>query len=295
MTAIAAVVLAALAGVLVWKYASDAKHDAKKGFELVPVLVAKQKVPRDTSFDAALTRGLIAKDQFVKQDLPTGYVDGNRDDAALRTQFTNLVASHDIEPGQAIVLSDFAQQGSSQSGITGTLSTDETKAGKNNAEAISINVDDTHGVAGFIAPGDHVNVIMTGDIKDVQSGKTAKMTAFLLPGLKVLAVGSTTTSAAPQATTTNGQTTTAATQQVVNRNVITLEVNPRQAEQIAQANAVGQLYLTLMPATFKAGDQFSAPEEIVEAENLFDVPRLPDGSPQLNVLNNYLNKLRAAK
>ena len=49
-----------------------------------------------------------------------------------------------------------------------------------------------------------------------------------------------------------------------------MEVSPRQAEQIAQAYALGgTVYLTLNTASFDPGT-FENPEEIVEAVNLFD-------------------------
>ena len=46
LTAIAAAVLALLAGVLVWKYADNAKNDAKKGYEFATVLVAAKRNDR---------------------------------------------------------------------------------------------------------------------------------------------------------------------------------------------------------------------------------------------------------
>src|SRR4051794_27692315 len=55
-------------------------------------------------------------------------------------------------------------------------------------------LDDTHAVGGFLTPGDMVNVLVTVDIKDATSknAEAVKTTAFLIPGLKVLGVGSTT-------------------------------------------------------------------------------------------------------
>ena len=276
LTAIAAVVLAALAGVLVWKYTDNAKNDAKKPYTFTSALVAKSRVAASTSFDQALSSGLIAREQRVRNDVPASGIDASKTDAQLRKQYADLVAGHDIAEGQMIVDEDFVSLSTSSSGLGGTLSTDEGKVGKNNAQAISVNLDDTHAVGGFLSPGDRVNVIATVDITDLTStaGKAIKTTAFLLPGVKVLAVGATTggvhTTAGSQSSSNTTPTTQATPQ---SRGVITLEVGPRQAEQIAQATQLGQLWLTLNPSTYKAGDfKVDSVQEIAGAQNLFDQP-----------------------
>jgi Flp pilus assembly protein CpaB len=275
LTAIAAVVLAALAGVLVWKYTDNAKSDAKKPFTFTSVLVAKSRVSANTSFERALASKLIERQQRVGNDVPASRVDGTKSDASLKKQYQNLIASHDIAEGQTIVSEDFVNAGSVASGLAGTLSTDEAKVGKNSAQAISVNLDDTHAVGGFLNPGDRVNVIATVDITDVTStsAKAVKTTGFLLPGIKVLAVGATTgtvrTTATADATSAGTTPTTQANTQ--SRNVITLEVGPRQAEQLAHAAQLGQLWLTLDPSTYKPGDfKVDSVKEIASAANLFD-------------------------
>ena len=80
LTAIAAVVLAALAGVLVWKYTDNAKNDAKKPYTFTSALVAKSRVAANTSFDSALDSGLIAREQRVRNDVPASGIDGNKTD-----------------------------------------------------------------------------------------------------------------------------------------------------------------------------------------------------------------------
>jgi len=275
LTAIAAVVLAALAGVLVWKYTDNAKNDAKKPFTFTSALVAKSRVAANTSFQQALDSGLIAREQRVRNDVPSSGVDGTRTDAQLKAEYANLIAGHDIAEGQTIVAGDFVTAGSVASGLGGTLSNDAAKLGKNNAQAISINLDDTHAVGGFLSPGDRVNVIATVDVTDLttNAGKAIKTSAFLMPGIKVLAVGATTGSVQTTAGSQSGSNTTPTTSpsNPQSRGVITLEVGPRQAEQIAQASQLGQLWLTLNPSTYKAGDfAVDSVQEIAGAQNLFD-------------------------
>ncbi len=284
VTAIAAVVLAALAGLLVFKYTQDQKDAAKKPFKLVNVLVVQSRVPKQTSFESALDTGLIERKDIVREAVPDTAIPGESTDATLKSTYAGRVASHDLVPGQAVVTSDFVTEGAIQSGLSGQLATDEPKVGKNNAQAITINLDLTHAVGGFLSPGDRVNVIATVDIADATSGNSQKVTttAFLIPGVKVLTVGADTSATAAQASSassssnsSSGSTPTtaasASTTGSTNRGQITLEVTPRQALQLAQAANKGTLYLTLNPATYKPGD-FKDDEEIAEAANLFDQP-----------------------
>jgi hypothetical protein len=104
----------------------------------------------------------------------------------------------------------------------------------------------------------------------------------MLPGLKVLGVGAKTSTIAPTGATTASSTPSTAVQQ--SRGNVTFEVTPRQAEQLIQANELGAVWLSLNPPTWKAGD-FTNPEEIVEAVNLFNQP-LPRVQQVLSQIKN---------
>ena len=89
----------------------------------------------------------------------------------------------------------------------------------------------------------------------------------------MIAVGSTTilpSSSAPVANVNGGATTTTQPE-TQPASLITLEVTPRQAEQIVQATTIGTMYLSLNPPGFDP-KKFTTPQEIVEALNLFDQP-----------------------
>lgn len=300
LTAIAAVVLAALAGVLVWKYTDNAKKDAEKPFKKVNVLVASKAVPAGTSFAAALDGELITRQVKVSTDLPDSVIPLTQNDGApindaqLKASYGKYVASHEIVDGQAIVLSDFVSAGTIQSGVSGVLETD-TKSLKQHLEIITVNLDDQHAVGGFLEPGDKVNVWWNDDVKDISGKASANLTAYLLSGIKVVSVGATT--AAPQqastaATSSNGSTTPSTVASTQNRSVIGLEVTTLQAEQIVAAQAKGILYLSLNPPSFKNGD-FKDPGEIVEVVNLL---RNPDTTTRsLPVLDKFLADAIAAQ
>ena len=269
LTAIAAVVLAALAGVLVWKYTQNAKDDAKKPYQLASVLVATGRIPTGTSFSAALDANQIRREDRVRNDLPDTAVQGEANDTQLKTQYGTLVASHDLIAGQTVVSEDFVGQTQLQSGLTGPLSTDQAKDKNKELMAVSVSLDDPHAVGGFLMPGDSVNLIFAGKISDATNpGTGVETSSFLLPGVKILAVGATTSvpqQASTTPTTTEGSVSTRA------RSLITFEVTPRQALQIVQAQQAGAIYLTLNPSPFKPGD-FKDTAEVVEVINLFDKP-----------------------
>jgi Flp pilus assembly protein CpaB len=281
LTAIAAVVLAALAGVLVWKYTENAKDDAKKPYTFETVLVAKSNIAPGTAFASAFDSEQIAREDRVRNDLPPTVIPGTANSEELKNTYGELVASHDIAQGSTIVASDFVGEGAIQSSLSGGLENDN-KTKKEHLEAISLTFDDEHAVGGFLTPGDSVNVLLNmkedaGKVCTAAQGFAPMFTSYLLPNMKVLAVGSTT--ASPQTSTaaaSSGTTPTTNASTARSRSLITFEVTSRQAEQLIQAQACAQatngtLYLTLNPTSFKAGD-FKDPGEVVEALNLFDKP-----------------------
>jgi Flp pilus assembly protein CpaB len=182
------------------------------------------------------------------------------------------------------VTEDFVGQGSVQGGISGQLQTDQAKeneaAKKANPPreprqlmAVTVTLDEMGAVGGFLNPGDTVNVMVRlgQDEKKWDTGENqhVKYTSFLLPGVKVLAVGATTGTPAAPASGSSAPTTQPTN--VLNRNNITFEVTARQAQQLVHADLMGTIHLTLNPPSFTAGD-FNDVEEIVEQVNLFDKP-----------------------
>lgn len=276
LTAIAAVVLACLAGVLVWKYTDDAKKDAEAPYQMQRVLVAAKRVPANTTFSSALDNKLIVVEERVEGSLPASRVKEDSE-TNLKADFKQLVAAHDISPGETVVREDFVAQGKALNGLNGQLESDQAKDKVNQLQAVSVTLDDAKAVGGFLQPGDSVNVLFQGEIGTsyVSTGEVkVKTTSFLLPGVKVLAVGSTTSSPVVTSTassSTDGSTTPTTQPALISRNIITFEVTSRQAQQIIHAQNNGSLYLTLNPTSFKKSD-FRDPAEVVEAINLFDKP-----------------------
>jgi pilus assembly protein CpaB len=272
ISTVAAVVLAALAGVLVWKYvnSADTRAEHNKGF--VTALVAKSKIARGMTFDTALADKLFVPVKINRDSLPPDRILPDTD-AKLLLLYKGKVAATDIFTGTPVVSDQFVAASQLVNTVAGAIPKGD--------EAITVSLDPTHAVGGFLTPGDKVNLIVNLTVKDLSNAagqpeaakQDLRTTAFLLSGVKVIAVGSSTVlPASPSATNTaGGVTTTTAAPQSQPTSLITLQVTARQAEQIVQATTVGTLYMSLNPPDFKAG-QFQNPIEVVEAVNLFDQP-----------------------
>lgn len=272
LVAVAAVVLAGAAAYLSYEYAHKADTRAAKNIQRVDVLVAKSDISKGTTAAQALNSGLISTKQVPRSILPPSAV-------VNATDLTDKIAVGTIAKGQFIVGDSFVKP-AEVGGFSSTVPVGH--------EAISISVDASHGVAGFVQPGDMVNVIWTGPMADQKAGVASPspigVTAFLVPSVRVMAVGQTTANTAPAASTGTGSVGATTSGQAAgasnssssssstvsgNAGLITLDVTPRQAEQIAQGLSVGAFYLTL-DAPGLDPSKFTPPAEIVATWNLFD-------------------------
>jgi pilus assembly protein CpaB len=93
--------------------------------------------------------------------------------------------------------------------------------------AVTVRVDDVRGVAGFILPGDFVDVILIGEESAMRREGYSEI---LLQNLKVLAVD---------------QLASERQEQPIVPKAVTLEVTPEQAQKILLATNIGRLSLTL--------------------------------------------------
>lgn len=97
--------------------------------------------------------------------------------------------------------------------------------------AVSIGVDATSGIAGFVFPGDQVDILLTHTLPAEDQQQAAhKATETILRNVRVLAI--------------DQKVSSKQTEPVLVHNV-TVEVTPKQSEIIAVANAMGKLSLSL--------------------------------------------------
>jgi pilus assembly protein CpaB len=235
-----AVVLALVATAALVIYVNGADRRAIAGQEPVVVLVADKDIKAGTSGEDAQTLKQVVLRQIPRQNV----VDG-----AFHTwsQLEGRSAAVDIAKGEQLLPTRWV--GANEVEGRGLLPIPEDH------QALSIGVDVTRQVAGFVTPGDNVGIVLT-----VPTGEGSTKTKFLLQNVRVLAVGATalTNRTAQGGGRVNqgkgGQSLTA----------ITLAVEGKYVEEVAHAAVDGDLYLTLMPR-----NATPAPSQSVTDANVF--------------------------
>lgn len=228
-----ALVLAVVAGVASYSYLHDVQNRAYHNAQLVKVYKVSEPIPAGTPGATAISRGLIKQGQIPQQFLPSDVV---TDLASIRSE----VAVANLAPGQIVESGVFV---SPQAAVASA-----SQAVPKGDVAITVSVDQVHGVAGLVHPGDMVDILIetTGGVEQ-----------FLYQNVDVLAVGSTITQGA-SVTAANGS--TATTTPPSSSGLITFAVPAQAAARIALAQSggggvTGSLYLALVPPGNKASTQ----------------------------------------
>lgn len=182
------------------------------------VLVAQRALPTGTIITAdALTYQPWPKD--LVQD--AYFLDGEAD----VNQLLGTVVRHPVTAGEPVT------QGSLVSpGDRGFLAA----ALGPGMRAVTVPVSAKTGVAGFVFPGDRVDLVLTQSVKG-EDGQPLKAAETVLRNLRVLATDQTT----EQITNDKGKTVVRAFR------TVTLEVTPKIAEKVAVAQTIGTLSLAL--------------------------------------------------
>lgn len=211
----AAILLAVLAGLLVYFYASAADTRAADDVSLVEAFVAAAEIPKGTTGDQALQAGLITPARVLRGSVPPSAVLDSGD-------LDGKVAAATIDSGQFITASSFVAPAE---GGGGTLA---SSIAEPDLVAVTVSVDAERGVANQIAPGDRVDIAVVSDTG----------AEYILSGVKVLAVGQETSATASgpegEASLTASST-----------GLITFELTAADALRVVAANKTGSLYLTL--------------------------------------------------
>ena len=100
--------------------------------------------------------------------------------------------------------------------------------------AITVPVNVSSGVAGFVFPGDHVDMVLTQQVEGGGDGPALKVSETIIRNLRVLATDQRVTEKDDDGKT-----------QVKTFSNVTLEVTPRIAEKVAVAQSLGTLSLSL--------------------------------------------------
>ena len=160
-----------------------------------------------------------------------------------------------VTTGQMLMTPLFAKDGEG-----GTLAAVVEK----DKRAVTVRVDDVVGVAGFLMPGNRVDVVATS--KDDHGGVFTSTT--VLSNIKVLAVD---------------QTAAANSNEPVVVRAVTLEVTPEDAETLLKAKAAGSIQLALRNP-LDEGDARHAPAPVKAAPKVIARPPILAQEPPITVI-----------
>lgn len=205
---IVALTLSILCGMMIYSFLQ--KND-KEVADKTPVVVAAMDIAPGTEMTAEMVR----LEMMPKELVQPGAMHVVKDAVGKRLRMG-------VNSGDQITSKRLNAVGNASS-FVGTIPNDK--------RAVTINVDDVSGVAGFITPGCNIDILtVEGDGKNAASvGK------LLLQDVLVLAVGST------DMTSDNGK-------KVENAKTITLALDPREAVELRVAQQEGKITMALRPA-----------------------------------------------
>jgi pilus assembly protein CpaB len=216
---VVALALALAATAALVAYAAGADRRAVANQQPVLAYVAKARIPAGTSGEDAQNRGLIERTALPRRAVAGG---------AIRSleQLGGRVAEVDILPGEQLLAARWVGSGEAPGG--------RLLAIPEGHQAVSVALDPTRQVAGFVTPGDRVSVVVTLSLP--KGGRPQRTSRFLLQDVQVLAVGGT-----AQGGRRAGQ------GRNQNLSAVTLAVRPADVERVVFAAENGSLYLSLLP------------------------------------------------
>jgi Flp pilus assembly protein CpaB len=262
---IAAIVIGALAAFLVYGYVNGVQDKAYDDAARLNVYVVKQTIKKGTYGEEATAAKLIVKDQIPKKFYPPNAIQDPAD-------IGGKVAVNDLAVNQVVTTDMFADPATVSSSFSDRLE----KINDEDQVAITISVDQIHGVAGLLQPGDYVNVLLTdaaGRVGDSGSGGSggnggsggsnsplAFNARYLFQKVQILAIDKTPVAqagevSASQQDSSNSDSSSSATDQTItNSGLLTLIMPAKAAQYIASADPA-QIYLTLVSRDYKPKPQ----------------------------------------
>jgi pilus assembly protein CpaB len=231
---VVALVLGGIAAVLARNWLANHARSSQGGVGTIVVAAAP------LAFGTQLTAQNITEIPWSTAVLPQGAFstkqallkDGRRMALALMARNEPILLSKITAPNQPATLSSMLQPGK---------------------RAVTVRVDDVRGVAGFIQPGDLVDVVLIRT--EAESRSNESYSDIILQSAKVLAID---------------QVTGERTEQPVIAKAVTLEVNVEDAQKILLAANIGRLSLILRQPAQASNDQVQR----VTEQDLGDAPML---------------------
>jgi pilus assembly protein CpaB len=220
-----AIVLAVMATMALVVYVHSADRRAINDRQPVLVYVARQKIPQGTFGSRAYNAGWIQQ-----KALPAVAVASD----AIRSvdQIAGRVAAVNIYPGEQLISVRWVSPDVAEGQHLLQIPPD--------MQAISIQVDATRQVSGFITPGDHVSILATVR-KGGGPNRDQPTTGYLLQDVTVLAVGG------QAQVNPAAQGSARANNRAQGLTTITVALSPSQMPNLVAAIEGGSLYFTLLP------------------------------------------------
>lgn len=204
---------AAFGALLLLMYLAQYRNSVDQSGEPITVLVAKSLIEKGTPGDIVGIKGLFQTTDAPRDQLQDGAI---TDPSALRGR----LATNDVYPGEQLTTGDFS---ASASGAIGT-----EIAG--NQRAISVPVDNAHGMVGQVRTGDRIDVLAGFNVTQGGGGAGRPVIKVLSQNVLVLEAP-----ARAKAGAAN-----------IDANVI-LRTTYREAAQIAWAVDNGKIWIVLRP------------------------------------------------
>ncbi len=186
----------------------------------VEVLVASRTLPVGTIIDA----GAFRFQPWPKDMVDGGYIQKGGADSP--QSLAGTVVRYAIPAGQPATRSALVKPGD-HGFLAAALGP--------GMRAVTVSISATSGVAGFVFPGDRVDLVLTQDVSGGGDGQPLKASETIIRNLRVLAVDQT-----MDKTPKEGEEVT-----IKPATTATLEVTPKMAEKIAVAQNIGSLTLSL--------------------------------------------------
>ncbi|MEW6229061.1 MAG: Flp pilus assembly protein CpaB [Bacillota bacterium] len=227
-----------LAAVMTYVYINDAAKPKPVSGKSVPVVAAKSAIPPRTK---------ITQDLVYIKEIPEAAVHARaaRDPARV----VGLITKSEILEGEQVIM-DRLYGENERAGLASSIPRDK--------RAVTVPVNEVVGVAGFVKPGDRVDVVATVSA----AGETGDVAFTVLEDVEVLAIAQETEDKSQG----KAKVSTSAT----------LAVTPAQAERLALAEEMGNLRLALRPlfASATKGSGIVAREMLREVKGWMP-PRTP--------------------
>src|SRR5512140_779374 len=164
---IVALVLGLFAGIVAYSATKKKEADARRGWNLVPVVVAAADIPEGT---------VVTFDMISQRSVPEQFVTSSVVKPDSASYVVNQKVLVPLQAGDPLLWSQFETTKAAE-----RLSTKVQKKGR----AITIDAGKTTAVGGWVRPNDHVDLI--GTFKDPQTNEQVAVT--LLQNVIVLATG----------------------------------------------------------------------------------------------------------